>query len=50
MTNKPKKWILIGVGVLFAIFIGLALTWIIAPSLDSHPLSGNALLAVTQRV
>jgi|SRR5215217_4061974 hypothetical protein len=35
MTNKPKKWILIGVGVLFAIFIGLALTWIIAPSLDS---------------
>jgi hypothetical protein len=35
MTNKPKKWILVGIGVLLAVFIGLALTWIIAPSMNS---------------
>jgi hypothetical protein len=39
MTNKPKKWILVGVGVLLAVFIGLALTWIIAPSMNSSSLT-----------
>lgn len=40
MTNKPKKWILVGVEVLLlAVFIGLALTWIIAPSMDSSLLT-----------
>jgi hypothetical protein len=39
MTNKPKKWILVGVGVLLAVFIGLALMWIIAPSTDSSLLT-----------
>jgi hypothetical protein len=43
MTNKPKKWILIGVGVLLAVFIGLALTWIIAPSMDSSLLTSASI-------
>jgi hypothetical protein len=33
MTRKPRKWILIGVGII-AVLIGLAVTWIVAPPLD----------------
>jgi hypothetical protein len=40
MTRKPKKWILIGVGIL-AVFIGLAVTWIIAPPLESSLLASS---------
>jgi hypothetical protein len=35
MTKKSRKWIITGVGVLSAVFIGLTLTWIIVPPMDS---------------
>ena len=39
MARKPGKWILIGTGILLAIFVGLTVTWIIAPPMDSSLLT-----------
>src|SRR5215216_2363057 len=35
MAIKSKRWIVIGAGVIIAVFIGLGITWIVAPPLDS---------------
>jgi hypothetical protein len=39
MPKKPARWIIIGVGILLAVFIGLTVTWIIAPPMDSSLLT-----------
>jgi hypothetical protein len=35
MSNKTKKWIIIGAGGLIMVFIGLTIAWIIDPSMNS---------------
>ena len=35
MAIKSKKWVIVGIGVIIAVFIGLGITWIVAPPLDS---------------
>jgi hypothetical protein len=43
MTKKSGKWIKVGVGVLLTVSIGLAVTWIIAPSMDSSLLTSASM-------
>jgi hypothetical protein len=42
MAKKLKKWILIGIEILLAVFIGLAITWTIAPPMDSLLLASSS--------
>jgi hypothetical protein len=39
MSNKTKKWIIIGAGGLITVFIGLTIVWIIIPSMNSSLLA-----------
>lgn len=43
LTKKLGKWVIVGVRVLLAVFVGLSVTWIIAPSRDSSLLTSDSM-------
>src|SRR5919108_3504755 len=46
MNIKSKGWVVTGIGVVISVFIGLGITWTVAPPLDStlqpSPLSSSS--------
>ena len=45
MAKRSKKWIVIGVGILVAVFLGFGITWIVASPLDSSLQSSSSSLS-----